>query len=164
MDNSLPTSSVPGILLTRLLEWVAIPFFRGSSWPRDGINPGLPHCKQILYSLSHRACMLSCFSHVQLFVTLWTVACQAPLSMGFSRKEHWSGLWCLPPGNLPDPGIKPESFKSPALTGRFFTSSTTWETPRQPISVITGLNLLTVCKPLEEHKTYLHCLRICWCH
>ena len=52
--------------------------------------------------------LLSCFSHVPLFVTLWTVARQAPLSMGFSRQEHWSGLPCPPPGDL-EPGIQPRS-------------------------------------------------------
>ena len=59
--------------------------------------------------------------------TLWTVARQAPLSMGFSRQEYWSGLPFPPPGDLPDPGIKPESLMSPALAGGFFTSSTAWE-------------------------------------
>ena len=59
-------------------------------------------------------------------VTLWTVACQAPLSMGFSRREYWSGLPCPPPGDLPDPGIKPMSL-STALAGGFFTTSATWE-------------------------------------
>ena len=59
--------------------------------------------------------MLRCFSHVQLFATLWTVAFQAPLSMGFSRQEYWSGLLCPPPGNLLDPGIEPTSPVSPAL-------------------------------------------------
>ena len=59
-------------------------------------------------------CVLSCLSHVQLFVTLWTVVCQAPLSMGFSRQEYWSGLPCPPPGDLPDPGIEPMSLMSPA--------------------------------------------------
>ena len=44
------------------------------------------------------SCMLSHYCHVQLFVTLWTIACQAPLSMGFSRQEYWSGLPCPPPG------------------------------------------------------------------
>ena len=53
-----------------------------------------------------QACMLSHFSHVQLFVILWTAAGQALLSMGFSRWEHWSGLWCPSPGDLPDPGIE----------------------------------------------------------
>ena len=55
------------------------------------------------------ACELSCFSHVRLFATLWTVAHQAPLSMGFFRQEYWSGLPCPPPGDLPNPGIKPAS-------------------------------------------------------
>ena len=56
-----------------------------------------------------------------------TAACQAPLSMGFSRQEYWSGLPCPPPGDLPDPGIKPASLMSPALAGEFFTTSATWE-------------------------------------
>ena len=59
--------------------------------------------------------MLSRFSRVQLFATLWTVARQVPLSMGFSRQEYWSGLPFLPPGDLPDPGIEPLSPASPAL-------------------------------------------------
>ena len=52
---------------------------------------------------------------------------QAPLSMEFSRQEYWSGLPCPPPGDLPDSGIEPMSLMSPALAGRFFTTSTTWE-------------------------------------
>ena len=60
------------------------------------------------------ACILNCFSHVQLFLTLWTVASQAPLSTGFSRQEYWSGFPCPPPGHLPNPGIKSISLKSPA--------------------------------------------------
>ena len=69
-------------------------------------------------------CVLNSFSHIQLFVTLWTVACQDPLSMEFSRQEYWSGLPCPPPGDLPDPGIELTSLESPALAGRFFTTST----------------------------------------
>ena len=61
------------------------------------------------------ACMPSCFSHVRFFANLWTVAHQPPLSMGFSRKEYWSGLPFSPPGNLPDSGIKPASPVTPAL-------------------------------------------------
>ena len=53
--------------------------------------------------------MLSHFSHVQLFATPWTVAHQAPPSMGFSRQEYWSGLPFPSPGDLPDPGIEPRS-------------------------------------------------------
>ena len=51
----------------------------------------------------------------QLFVTPWTVAHQAPLSMGFSRQEYWSGLPCPTPGDLPNPGIKHTSFTSPCI-------------------------------------------------
>ena len=68
-----------------------------------------------------------CFSHVQIFGTLWTVARQAPLSMGFSRRERWSGLPCPPPGDLPSGGIEP--LMSPALAGGFFTTSASWEAP-----------------------------------
>ena len=73
--------------------------------------------------------MLSCFSCVQLFVALWTAACQAPLSMGFSRQEYWSGLPCPPPGDLPDPWIEPLSLTSPPLAGGFFTTTAAWEAP-----------------------------------
>ena len=69
-------------------------------------------------------CMLSCFSCVRLFATLWTVVHQSPLSMGFSRHEYWTGLPCPLPGDLPEPGIKPIS---PALAGGFFATSATWE-------------------------------------
>ena len=60
------------------------------------------------------------------FAILWTVACQAPLSLGFSRQEYWCELLCPPSGNLPNPGIEPTSLTSPALTG-FFITSATWE-------------------------------------
>ena len=74
-------------------------------------------------------CVLSRFSRVRLFVTLWTVAHQAPLSLGFSRQEYWSGLPCPSPGDLPDPRIEPTSLMSPALASRFFNTSATWEAP-----------------------------------
>ena len=62
-----------------------------------------------------RVCILSHFGHVQLFVTPWTVAHQAPLSMGFSRQEYWSGLPRPPPGDLPDRALESASPVSPAL-------------------------------------------------
>ena len=68
----------------------------------------LPYFYQIILSRMC-ACVLSHFSHVRLFVILWTVACQAPLSMGFSKQDFWSGLTCPPPVDLPGPGIKPTS-------------------------------------------------------
>ena len=74
-------------------------------------------------------CVLSRFSHIRLCTTLWTIACQAPLLMGFSRQEYWSGLPCPPPGDPPDPGIEPASLMSLALAGGFFTTSANWEAP-----------------------------------
>ena len=71
--------------------------------------------------------MLSCFSRVQLFATLWIVVHQTPLSVGFSQQEYWSGLPCPPPGDLLKPGIEPKSLMSPVLAAGFFTHSTTWE-------------------------------------
>ena len=65
--------------------------------------------------------MLSRCSHVQLFVTLCTVAGQPPLSIRFSRQRYWSGLPYPPPRDTPDPGVEPASLTSPALAGGFFT-------------------------------------------
>ena len=62
-------------------------------------------------------------SLVQLFTIPWTIACQAPLSMEFSRQEHWSGVPFPLPRDLPNSGIKPEFPGSPTLAGRFFTIS-----------------------------------------
>ena len=68
------------------------------------------HDLEIVVTL--HACMLSHFNRVQLFATPWTVACQALLSIGFSRQEYWSGLPCPPPGDLPDSGLEPASLMS----------------------------------------------------
>ena len=82
-------------------------------------------------------CMLS---HIQLFAAAWAVACQAPLSMGFSKQEYWSRLPCPPPGDLSDPGIKPTSLTSPTWAGRFFTTSTTREAL---MCIYTHINIYT---------------------
>ena len=96
-------------------------------------------------------CVLSRFSHVWLVVTPWTVARQAPSSMGFFRQEYWSGLPCPAPGDLPNPGIKPPSLMSPVLAGRFFTTSATWE------------EFLASLYRLREHRSYkVHWF--VWCH
>ena len=73
------------------------------------------HC----YEISHVWSEVKSLSHVRLFATPWTVACQAPLSMGFSRQEYWSGLPFPSPGDLPNPGIEPGS---PALEVDALTS------------------------------------------
>ena len=99
-------------------------------WEIQFQNPSLQIfiCGCFLPEVSFSAyVLLSCFSHVQLFETIWTVACQASPSMGISRGEYWSGLPCPPPGDLLNPGIEPGSLTSPALAGGFFTISTTWE-------------------------------------
>ena len=95
IDSNPPGSPVPGILQTRTLEWVAISFSNAWKW------------KVKVKSLSR----------VWLFKTPWTVAHQAPLSMGFSRQEYWSGLPFPPPGDLLDPEIEPRSPVSHALVG-----------------------------------------------
>ena len=78
---------------------------------------------------THAVRVLSRFSHVSLFATPWTIPRQAPLSMGFSRQEYWSGLPRPPPEDLPHSGIEPASLRTPALAGGFFTTSATWEAP-----------------------------------
>ena len=76
----------------------------------------------------HHVCVLSCFSCVRLCAAPWTVAHQAPLSMGFSSQQYCSGLPCPPAGDLPNPGAEPSSLMFPILAGEFFASSATWET------------------------------------
>ena len=88
--------------------------------------------------------LLSRFSRFRLSVTPWTVARKAPLAMGFSREEYWSGLLCPPPGECPNPGIEPGSLTSLALAGGFFTTSAAWEV----LSVI-GLSKSGNAKMLE---------------
>ena len=75
--------------------------------------------------MENTLCVLSRFSCVWLLMTLWTIAHQAPLSMGFSRQEYWSGLPCPSPGDLPSLGTDPASLMSPALAGELFTNNTT---------------------------------------
>ena len=97
--------------------------------PRSSFIMPLRSEPPFCWALPPSSHMLCCFSHVQLYVILWTVACQSPLSMGFSRQEYWSGLQCPPPGDLPDAGIEPLFLMSPYWEGGFFTTSTTWESP-----------------------------------
>ena len=93
----------------------------------DGHLHILRHVEAWLWLAWVCVCMLSPFSQFQLFVTLGTVPSQAPLPMGFSRQEYWSGLPCSPPEDHPDPGIEPVFLISPSWAGGFFTTNTTWE-------------------------------------
>ena len=83
--------------------------------------------------------VLSCFSCVQIFATLWTVALQAPLSRELSKQEYQSGLPCPAPGDLPDSGIKLASLTCPVLAGGLLTTSATWEAPYDPESSLLGI-------------------------
>ena len=100
--------------------------------------------------------MLSRFSHVRLFETLWIVAHQPPLSIKFSRQEYWSGLPCPPPEGLPHLGIEPTSLLSPALAGGFFTSAQ----PGKPLNWVETSNkveysLLGQLAPLHHTELQL---------
>ena len=92
---------------------------RSIRWWKPEIEP---HTVETL-SFIKCACVLSHFSRVRLFATLWTVAHQVSLSMGFSRQEHWSSLPFLVPGELPDPGTEPESPAAPVLQADSFLLS-----------------------------------------
>ena len=119
--QSPPGSSVHGILQARILEWVAMLSSRGSSRPRDqtlcllncqaGSLPLVPPGKPSTHGAIKWKKVKSLI-RVRLFVTPWTVAYQAPPSVGFSRQEYWSGLPFPSPGSLPNPGVEPGS---PAL-------------------------------------------------
>ena len=102
---------------------------------------------KILFSQIYTQCLLLLFSHQVMSSScdpLWTIASQAPLSMGFSRQVHWSGLPFPPPGNLPDPGSEPTS---PALAGGFFTT----EPPGKPTYSIYN-SFIHNCQNLEATK------------
>ena len=106
-------------------------------------------------------CHLVAKSVSNSFAVPWTVACQAPLSIEFSRQEYWNGLPCPSPGNLLEPGIEPASLMSPALTGRFFTTGAIWEGSAKRCAP----QLLSLCSRAREPQ--LLSLRVlepvlCW--
>ena len=85
--------------------------------------------------------------HVKLFVTPWTAAHQAPLSLKFSRQEYWSGWPFLSPGDLPNPGIEPSFLASPALAGGFFTAVPRGK-PHLSLSLCLSVSLSRILFPL----------------
>ena len=109
-----------------------------------------------------------CAKSLQLCLTLcdlWTIAHQAPLLMGFSRWEYWSGLLCCPPGNLPNPGIELASLPSPALTGKFFISSTSWYILthlilNQAYLIGTIMILIIMMKNIEMQRSLIKFMRL----
>ena len=87
------------------------------------------------------------------------LACQATLSMGFSRQEYWSGLPCPPPGDLPDAGIESGSLVSPALAGGFFTTSATWEAPKITTVVLSASGCFSFLPEMPALRADLSLLR-----
>ena len=102
-----------------------------------GIRCHRPRRRAVKVRLREPECSaaLNCFSRVQLYATLWTVARQAPLSMKVSRQEHWSGLPCSSPGDLPYPGIEPTSPLSPASMLRLGVSKSMYLLFKNGVSV-----------------------------
>ena len=135
-------------------------------WSSVNMSPSVDHPLFIIL-----LCVLSHFSRVRLLATLWTVAHQAPLSLGFSRQEYWSGLPFPTPGDLLDPGIESLSLMSPVLADGFFPTSATWEA-RIPYEcpyfrLINAHWASTACQMLPslrgrrdiQAKMYLACIR-----
>ena len=79
--------------------------------------------------------------------------------MGFSRQGYWRGLPCPPPGNLPNPGIKPESLITPALAGRFFTTSSTWEVQKHPMLFMKKMHFISPTQ-ISQIMEKLHCANL----
>ena len=104
-------------------------------------------------------CMLS---SVQFFATLWIVACQPPLSMKLSRQEYWSGLPFPPPGDRPNPGIKPTSFASPAMAGGFFTTEPPGKSDLQSRNRDTDVESKCVDAKGEKSRTFKNCDSLYW--
>ena len=96
----------------RILEWVTYPFSRGSCQPRNWTGSPALQARSLPTEVSEKWSEVKLLSRVRLLATPWTIAYQAPLSMGFSKQDYWSGLPFPSPGDLPYPGIEP---RSPAL-------------------------------------------------
>ena len=114
--------------------WRGLPIPSPGDLPNPGMEPTSPALEGRFFTTelpgkskirtTKAQCVLSCFSRIRLFANPQTVACQASLSMGFSRQEYWSGLPFPPAGDLSNQGIKPGPLTSPALAGRYFITST----------------------------------------
>ena len=100
--------------------------------------------------LINHMCVCQVASVISDSVILWTIVCQAPLSRGFSRQEYWSELSCLPLGDHPNPGIESTS---PALAGRFFTISATWEVYKLSLLLLLLLSRFSLVQLCATPKT-----------
>ena len=119
----------------------------------------LPELLTHVLTVIPELCVLNRFSPVQLFATPWTVTHQAPLCMGLSRPEYWSGLPCPSPEDLPNRGIEPVSLLSPALSGWFFTTRANRAAPIPELLMVLKImivvigEVLTVCQTQCQQVT-----------
>ena len=113
----------PYLVITKFMVWPCV--VRGHNVMKGKVLSG--KVKVLRDQVIGRICFAKLTSVVSDTWIPWTRVFQAPLSMGFSRQAYWSGLPCPPPEDLPDWGMEPASLMPPALAGRFFTTSTTWE-------------------------------------
>ena len=123
---SLLSKGLARIFSSAIVLWLAWPKIH--AWKYDGMKTCVCTCTQSL-------------SHIRLFVTPWTVAHLAPLSMRLSRQEYWGGLSFPPPGDLPFPGMKGTSLVSPALAVGFFITSTTWKARMKTWMILMNLEM-----------------------
>ena len=136
LQGSQPSPRPPAITILKPEPLFKTPASQGkvlTSYPLKASSPAHPNHRLLLRFarlcavVAHRCVFAHLLSRVRLFETLWTAARQAPLPRGFSRQEYWSGVPRPPPGDLPDPGIKPASLTSPALASGFYITGATWE-------------------------------------
>ena len=135
--DEFPSSQSGGLSSVIQHAFWTVPFTTNIT---DGKKVSLPLLELVMFCNVHARLLQSCL----ILHNPMDFACQAPLSMGFSRQEYCSELPCPPPGDLPDPGIKLVSLRSPALAGKFFTASTTWEAHNRNTEVHIYLPLLDV--------------------
>ena len=105
-----------------------------------------------LNEIKYKLCVLHHFSCVGLFAIPWTAAHQAPLSMGFSRQEYWSGLAFPSSEDLPYRGVNPTSLTSPALAGGLFTTSATWEALHYCPKILVSVEFWMLIKVVNKFK------------
>ena len=180
LDCSLPGSFVHGVFQARRLELVAISYSRGSSWPRDQTQVS---CIAGRFSTIWAVSEVKLISRARLFATPWTVAYQAPPSVGFSRQEYWSGLPLPSPGDLPHPGIEPRSLALQAdalpseppgkliwaigksqILSRVWLFATPWNSPWNSLGQNTGVGRLSLLQGIfltqRMNPGLPHCRRI----